>query len=225
MPRSFLLLLVGFGLCALAVLHGGWTYFVGWLGLNFVFLGIAHLRGLYRLFGKRADGTLPIWSWVIFLPLHLYSLAILNLTRLIGNEPWVCRVNESLSLGSRPNASDDCGEFDAIIDLTAEFQEVKSVRQRRGYYSFPIVDASAPTVDALEAAVKARPNGRALVHCAQGHGRTGLFAAAWLLANGSATTADEALALVTSVRPGVKLNSTQRRCLSELEQRLKANRK
>jgi len=62
----------------------------------------------------------------------------------------VGRVNESLSIGSRPSASDDCGEFDVIIDMTAEFQEVKRVRERPGYFCFPILDASAPTVDALE---------------------------------------------------------------------------
>jgi protein-tyrosine phosphatase len=221
MARSYLLLLLGIGLCSIAFVHRGWTYFVGWLGLNIFILGIGHIRGSHRVFGKRTDGTLPIWSWIVLFPLHVYSLAVLKLVRSIGNEPWVSRVNEKLAIGSRPSASDDCGEFEVIIDLTAEFQEVKRVRERQGYFCFPILDASAPDVDALEAALKSWRGGRALVHCAQGHGRTGLFAAAWLLANGGATTSEEAVALLAKVRPGVKLNSIQQRCLSELERRLK----
>lgn len=225
MARSFLLLLVGVGLCAIAFVHGGWTWLAGWLGLDFFVLGVGHVMAAHRLFGKRGDGTLPIWSWIIFLPLYVYSLAVLKIGRLVGSEPWVCRVNESLAIGSRPNAADDCSEFDAIIDLTAEFQEVKRARERREYFCFPILDASAPSVDDLENALRARSGGRTFVHCAQGHGRTGLFAAALLLANGSVTSAEEALGSIKKVRPGVKLNSMQRRCLLEVEGRVKDNRK
>jgi protein-tyrosine phosphatase len=225
MARIFLLLILGVGLGAIAYVHGKWTWLIGWLGLDFFVVGVGHVTGAHHLFGKRADGTLPIWSWIVFLPLHVYSLAVLKLARLIGNEPLVCRVNESLAIGSRPGAADDCSEFEAIIDLTAEFQEVKCVRERKGYFCFPILDASAPTVDELEIALKGRSGGRTLVHCAQGHGRTGLFAAALLMANGSSATAEQALGLLTKVRPGVQLNSVQRRCLLEFERRLNENGK
>jgi protein-tyrosine phosphatase len=221
MARSYLLLLLGVGLSLIAFAQGGWTYLVGWLGIDFLVLGIAHIRGFHRLFGKRADGTLPFWSWMIFLPLHLYSLAVLKFARTIRNEPWNSDVNEMLSIGSRPFVRDDCANFDSIVDLTAEFQEVKSVRQRPGYISFPILDASAPSAHALELALNACHSGRMFIHCAQGHGRTGLFAAAWLLANGVAANAGEALQILTKARPGINLNSEQRRCLSEIENRFK----
>ncbi|HEY6229206.1 MAG TPA: dual specificity protein phosphatase family protein [Verrucomicrobiae bacterium] len=225
MARSFLLLLLGIGLGCIAVVYQGWTYLIGWLGLDFVILGVAHMRRSHRVFGKRADGCLPLWTWAMFLPLQIYSLVTLNLTRLIGNEPWISTVNEKLSVGSRPRGADNCAAFDTVVDLTAEFQETKRVRQRAGYFCFPILDASAPSAEALIAALNAMPKGRILIHCAQGHGRTGLFAAAWLLASGAAATANEALSILKIARPGIELNSLQMRCLSEVELRLKQSPK
>ena len=221
MARSLLLLLLGITLACIAFAYGGWTYFVGWLGFDFIILGAAHIQHSHRVFGKRTDGALPLWSWAVFLPLQIYSLATLTLTRAIGNEPRISTVNDTLSIGSRPSGSDDCTRFDAVIDLTAEFQETKRVRQQLGYFCFPILDASAPSADALKAVVDTPRKGRIFVHCAQGHGRTGLFAAAWLLANGAAATADEALSILRKARSGIKLNSLQKRCLSEVELRLK----
>lgn len=57
----------------------------------------------------------------------------------------------------------------------------------------------------------------ALIHCAQGHGRTGLVAAAVLLVSGEAKTAVDAIAMVKSVRPGVELNREQMSVLEKLQ--------
>jgi protein-tyrosine phosphatase len=221
MARSFLLLILGVALCIIAFSDGVWTCLIGWLGVDFLILGIAYFRRFHHLFGKRPDGTLPLWGWILFLPLHLYSLVVLKLARSLGNEPWSNSVNEMLAVGSCPFACDNCANFEAIVDLTSEFQERKHVRQRPGYLSFPILDACAPNVDALLAAIKSLPKGRVFIHCAQGHGRTGLFAAACLLENHEATSADEALQLLKKTRPGIRLNRAQRRCLSEFEASLK----
>ena len=43
------------------------------------------------------------------------------------------------------------------------------------------------------------------MHCANGRGRTGLVAAAWLLAHGRADSAADALARVQAARPAVRL--------------------
>jgi protein-tyrosine phosphatase len=56
-----------------------------------------------------------------------------------------------------------------------------------------------------------------LIHCAQGHGRTGLVASAVLLVSGKAQTAADAIAMVQSVRPGVDLNREQRFVLERLQ--------
>ena len=57
--------------------------------------------------------------------------------------------------------------------------------------------------------------GPVYVHCAEGRGRTGLFAAALLLQLGQANTAEQALSRVKEKRPQIKLNVRQFECLSE----------
>jgi protein-tyrosine phosphatase len=78
------------------------------------------------------------------------------------------------------------------------------------------MDAGVPDGPRFRAAVEtaAAFPGRVYVHCAQGHGRTGLFAAAVLLARGAAATPAEAVARVRAVRPGVRLKPAQRRWLA-----------
>ncbi|TWU44827.1 hypothetical protein Poly51_58930 [Rubripirellula tenax] len=55
-----------------------------------------------------------------------------------------------------------------------------------------------------------------LIHCAQGHGRTGLVAAAVLIVSGEAQTAADAIAIIQAVRPGVELNKAQRMILEQI---------
>jgi protein-tyrosine phosphatase len=88
----------------------------------------------------------------------------------------------------------------------------------------PILDAAAPPLDELQAAIeRVATSERVLIHCAQGHGRTGLFAAALLLRRGLADTPEQALARVTAVRPGVRLSKPQRRVLDEYAQSRRSN--
>lgn len=56
-----------------------------------------------------------------------------------------------------------------------------------------------------------------LIHCAQGHGRTGLVSAAVLLVSGQAQTAADAVAMIQAVRPGVDLNDSQRAILEQIK--------
>ena len=90
--------------------------------------------------------------------------------------------------------------------------------------AFPILDASAPSPEDLQAAVASLRPGKTFVHCAQGHGRTGLFAMAVLLATGEARTVEEALLRLTHIRPAIRLNGQQMDCVrafaAKLEPRL-----
>jgi hypothetical protein len=121
MRHSILLLVLGGVLCGIAEIRGGWFVVLGWLGLNFAIVGGAHIFNFERVFGKRSDGRLPAWSWVLFLPLHIYSLAVWNMVRRFGSEPPACKVFDDLWIGSRPLNSDSCGGFVTVVDLTAEF--------------------------------------------------------------------------------------------------------
>lgn len=99
------------------------------------------------------------------------------------------------------------------MDSTAEFSEPSFIRNSPAYHSFPILDGSAPTPAALQQAVVGLRPGRTFIHCAQGHGRTGLFALAKLLHSGKAQAVEGGLQILTAGRPAIRLSSEQRACI------------
>jgi hypothetical protein len=73
MSYRHLLTLLGVTLIVLGAIERGWFLLAVWLGCNFLILGIAHGRGSHGVFGKRPDGSLPLWSWLLFFPLLVYK--------------------------------------------------------------------------------------------------------------------------------------------------------
>jgi protein-tyrosine phosphatase len=103
--------------------------------------------------------------------------------------------------------------FQAVLDLAAEFAAPHPFRTLPHYYSVPVLDAAAPSAAQLRATtawlidrVKAGP---VFVHCALGHGRSALAAAAYLVATGLAPDPRAAVARVKAVRPKAKLTEPQ----------------
>lgn len=213
MSSRHLLTLLGIGLIVLGVIERGWLLVAVWLGCDFLILGVAHGRGSHHVFGKRRDGSLPMWSWLLFFPLLIYTTAIWHLVRLFSREPAHSVVTEELVVGRRLLAFELDGEFENYVDLTAEFSEPSVVRQSPSYCSFPILDGAAPKPEELRAAVARLRPGRTFIHCAQGHGRTGLFALAVLLSSGFARSVEDGLRMLSAVRPGIRLSRDQHRCI------------
>lgn len=215
MSHRHSLVLLGLMLIAIGLFEHGWLLLAIWLGGDFLALGIAHARGFHRVLGKRPDGSLPFWSWLIFLPYLLYMGVVWHTIRLFSREPAQNEVTEHLVIGRRLLASEIKEGFVNYIDLTAEFPEPKAIRTSPSYFSFPILDGAAPDSCAMDDAVKRLRPGRTFVHCAQGHGRTGLFTLALMLRTGHAKTVSEGLQILRAVRPGVRLSSAQQRCIEE----------
>jgi len=218
---SLLLWSLGAALVALGIAQGGWYWVAVWVGLNFIALGLAHAVGFPRIFGKRPDGTLPWWSWILFLPLLLSSLAVWQLLRFGLNEAAYHKIDDQLEIGRRLSAAEADYNYAAWLDLTAEFQEPGPIRRSSSYINFPILDGGAPTAAALKSMLDRLPQGRIFVHCAQGHGRAGLVTLALLLKSGRAATIEEGLAKLKAVRPGVLLSPAQKRCAREFFDLLK----
>jgi hypothetical protein len=216
-----LLILLGVVLIGLGLAERGWVLVLVWLGVDFVALGIAHGRGAHKVYGKRADGRLAWWSWVVFLPLLIYATLVWQALRLFRPEPACSVVNEKLVIGRRLMGSEFESGFDNMVDLTAEFAEPRVIRRSPGYRSFPILDGAAPRPEDLRAAVAGLRAGRTFVHCAQGHGRSALFGLAMLLGSGEARSVEEGLRKLAEVRPGVRLNRRQRRCIEEYARRIR----
>jgi hypothetical protein len=213
MSYRHLLTLLGIVLIVLGLAERGWFLIAVWLGCDFLVLGVAHGLDSHRVFGKRADGTLPLWSWVAFLPLLIYTTVVWHLIRLFSREPARNAITEQLVVGRRLLAFELEGEFDNFVDLTAEFSEPSSIRCSPSYRSFPILDGGAPTPEALRAAVANLRPGRTFIHCAQGHGRTGLFALAVLLSSGVVRSVEDGLRMLSASRPAIRLSREQHRCI------------
>ena len=62
--------------------------------------------------------------------------------------------------------------------------------------------------------------GAVYIHCAQGHGRTGTFAAAVLLAKGHCDSVDAAVARLRAVRPRLALGKAQLQFARRVAERL-----
>src|SRR5437879_4932738 len=101
MSYRHLLTLLGIALIVLGLVERGWVLVAVWLGGDFLLLGIAHGRGSHRVFGKRGDGSLPIWSRLLFLPLLIYTTAVWHLVRMFSREPAHNAVTEQLVVGRR----------------------------------------------------------------------------------------------------------------------------
>lgn len=94
----------------------------------------------------------------------------------------------------------------AVLDLTAEFSESAPFRAMK-YHNLPVLDLTAPTRVQLHEAVafiaRGAAAGRVYVHCKIGFSRSAAVVGAYLLATRQAATAEEAVARLCTVRPGI----------------------
>ena len=210
-------------MCVMPWLHGGGlAWMLVWLGLNMMMLGVAYGRRDAGVFGKRSDGTLPMLRLLLFLPYLLFTWAVWHLCRLLP-EPAAQRINDKLTVGRRLVGNERPAEITTILDMTAEFAEPASVRSGVRYINLPTLDACAPKPEALVAAIRdLKADEHVFIHCAQGHGRTGLAAIALLMHRGIVNTTDEGLSLLRGFRPGIGLSADQRACLEQCQEQLRA---
>ncbi len=155
------------------------------------------------------------------LPRRLAAMTYLAGTHMDPNRPREDVFSETAADARMALAFRDHPETKALlVDLTAEFSEPSVIRCSPSYHSFPILDGSAPTPEALRAAVVSLRLGRTFIHCAQSHGRTGLFALAVLLSSGAARSVGDGLRMLKAVRPAIRLSRDQQRCIEISAQNL-----
>ncbi len=210
MAYAISLIALGLLLIGWAGSLAGWFWVLAWLGMNMVALGLAHATGFHQLYGKKPDGTLPFSTKLLHFPFLLFAWVTWQLYRITSHEAAWNEVTKDLVIGRRLLANENPDDFTNYIDLTSEFDEPPTHRRRSGYKCVGMLDGSTAKADVLLTALKALPPGRTYIHCAQGHGRTGVFAIAYLLFRGEAKSVDEALKMLKAARPKVQLNRQQR---------------
>lgn len=205
----FLIFGIIFGLQA-ALLRGLYWLLV-WPGVSFGLVGLAYLGLGPRIFGKRPTGTVAWYSVVVLLPYLLLTWFAWHLARHLSREDCCNEVVPGIFIGRRPLAAEVPDGITMIIDLTAEFPEQYGVRSGREYIAAPMLDTGTTTEIAFKSLVEriAHRDGPVYIHCAQGHGRTGMVAAAVLVTEGRCTTVEEAVLRLRTVRPRLDLGRDQ----------------
>jgi len=208
----------GAGLGLLAVTLSGWYLLLLWPALSCIAISLAYWPFGTRVFGKRLDGTMRASSLIVLLPYLAYAWSAWHVLRIVLREDCQNQVTDNLTIGRRLLASELPKDIAVVVDLTCEFFEPKPIRTSREYWSFPLLDGVAPSPQAVVRIVQQLlgDDRHLFIHCAQGHGRTGLVAAALLLARRSAANPNGAVALMQTVRPQVRLSREQMSCLENV---------
>ena len=105
-----------------------------------------------------------------------------------------------------------------FVDLTDEFPTPRSFREQLPTICIPTLDGSIPDWETCRLAFELLSKRRQKVYacCANGHGRSVTFAAAWLGYSGICDSATEAINLIRTHRPHASPNREQRNFLEQV---------
>lgn len=198
----------------------GWVLI--WCGASFACVGLAYALGRPSLFGKSRDGRLALWVWLPLGPHLFFTWISWHAARFFGKEDCCNEIAPKIWLGRRPYADELPPSIGLVVDLTCEFPAAAGVKDGRTYLSCPILDGSVIDHGSFTALVEriAAWNDRGIyIHCAIGHGRSAMVAAAVLIRRGLHTSAEEAVGAIRRTRPRVGLSPGQMELLSGFARR------
>mmetsp|Transcript_15029 Transcript_15029/g.42768 ORF Transcript_15029/g.42768 Transcript_15029/m.42768 type:complete len:241 (-) Transcript_15029:231-953(-) len=187
-----------------------------WVSLAFgvISLGYFGVLGLdERMMGKGRNGLLPLYAKVFFFPWTSAVFTVWKTRTITTSEPAYDEVYSGLYVGRRPVCERDVpADCKVVVDVTAEFSVADFVPRQYEYIACPSFDTMTPSSfatihNAVESMLK--KNDPILVHCAFGHGRSAMVAAAYLIRKGVAKDRLEAVRMMQQHRPRVHLNRMQ----------------
>jgi protein-tyrosine phosphatase len=213
--------IVAFLLVTLAFSQRGWHFLLLWPAVSFAIVSLGYLHIGPRVYGKSNRGCLSPMTQLVLLPYLLFLWATWYAVRTVTREPAFNTLTENIVIGRRLLSHELPGDIDHVIDLTCEFNEPQSLRSL-SYHSFQILDGAVPSPDQLREWVDriSKLSGNIYIHCAEGHGRTGLLAACMLMYLHHSQTPDESLRYIRSKRPLVRLGHRQLAVLNDFHKNL-----
>jgi protein-tyrosine phosphatase len=198
----------------LALWLQGWAWLLLWPALSCAVILAGYLGAGAVVLGKRADGSLPWWSWLVNGP-YLAGFWLINAAsgwfrrNVRGWADWT-PVAHGIILSRFPDPAAVPPDVEVVVDLTAEYPAPAWPASIR-YFALPMLDNSAPALAdavALLAQLRDEP-ARMLIHCAGGTGRSAMLVAALLVLRGIAPNAEAAHDYLLARRPGVNFSSEQ----------------
>ena len=221
MIYAFLFSLLAAYLVLVAANVGGFAWLLLWPALSVTLLASAYALGAPRVLGKRPDGRVAWWAWPTLGPVLGTLGGLWHLLNWVRHEAACHEVAPGVWLGRRPLRGEIPAGVRLVVDLTAEFAKAPGVGAGHEYVCLPTLDGLAPgavEVEELLGKIDAC-GGPVYVHCALGHGRSALVAAAVLLRRGVVGDVRAAETHLRERRPGVRLKGAQRRLLARMFQR------
>lgn len=219
MKYGILFATAGVLLADAAVTRGGACWILLWPAASCLLVASGYLLFGPRVYGKSPSGLLsPLHQFLLF-PFLAYLWSVWSVLRLVKHERPFDQLTDRIFIGRRLLNHEVPKGIDHVVDLTCEFNAPAIVRGK-SYFSFQVLDGVATTPERLSEWVRrvAQLPGTVYIHCAEGHGRTGLLAAALLLSTGQAASPEEALQLVKAKRPLVRLGQRQMAALRAFHQ-------
>ncbi len=177
----------------------------GWIGLGYLKLGA-------MVFGKNSRGNRAFWAWCVLLPFLLPWRPIRKTVAWLGGEDCFNRVAPGIYVGRMCSLRELPADTALVVDLTAEFLEARGIRKRFAYRCLPTLDRGVPSAPSLACLVQELSSfdGPLYIHCAAGHGRSAMVAAAVLVARGMTRNIEEAIAHMKRSRPRIRLTELQK---------------
>lgn len=193
-----------------AVANGTWSLILLWPAISFGIVSSGYLFLGAKVFGKLPTGRMAIGNQVLLLPFLVSTWISWHAIRLISREQPFHQLTDNIVVGRRLFSSELPDGIMHVVDLTCELSEPEKLCSK-SYFSFPILDGATPAREFMLDWVEqvARLTGKVYIHCAEGHGRTGMFTAILLTKTAGFKTPAEAIAFIQSKRPLVRLNSRQ----------------
>ena len=180
----------------------GFGYILLWPAIDFFLLSWAYcFKGSsgHVLMGKNEEtGQIGWANFLLFLPWHALYYASWRIKHLLRGEHVYDSVGHGMYVGRLPIHFPEHFPVDCqvIVDLTGEMSAVKASLKGRRYYNAGCIDRLMPDPVALEGIartlLKEREDVGMYIHCANGHGRSGVFAAIMLVSRGVVEDLDDA---------------------------------
>jgi len=201
-----------YAICSAALAMTGvllrpWGWWLLWPAVSTGLAAAGYFNLGPGVYGKQ-DGRLLLSTRVVMGPLlaaqflsYLYYRPQCRRSDAVNERVWIGR---RLTNGEAAEAVR--GGVVAAVDLTDAFSEARVFREIP-HLAMPILDLTAPSTAQLDEAVafinEHNQRGIVYVHCKIGYSRSAAVVGAWLLASGRASTVDEALQHLRSVRPTI----------------------
>ena len=205
---------------------GAWLWLL-FPGLCFGLIALGFLGVGGRIVGKRSDGTIPAWAWILYAPFFLMSWSVIALRRAVGRRASPYDEVVPRVFVGRWCLARSLPAVSAVIDLTVELPKIATASATK-FLCIPTFDTCAPRLTDIERAIELiehvhRAQGAVFIHCAAGRGRSATIAAAWLLARTVASGPEQAEEMLRKARPGIRLTGAQRAILHKFAQRFSSN--